>query len=257
MPVPPALAARPATKVLVYHSPANDGGAAPAPPVLDASTPQSLDLYVDLEGSRPTQKGVACESGDGSELCGWDFTFRASPGVELEDFAPEPGVDALLDGKTLRVNGLHAKGPSTAPVRIGRLRVVRETPSGGTVVVRGVAVAADLSLVELAPTTVAEIVLPEPAASSHWRSEQACSPGQLGVAAGREPESAMPAAGHSSADVIAEATRRRGGRGLGPSGVGPARQLPLRPIHARASSLRAVGKTRSSPGIRKPNSVTA
>lgn len=148
--------------VLVYHSPSDDGVAAPTPPVLDASTPQDLNLYVDLAGSAPTQNGVVCESGDGSELCGWDFTLRASPGVGLYDFIPEPGVVALLEGKRLRVNGLHATGPSTAPVRIGRLRVVRETSSGGTVAVRGVAVAADLSLEELAATTVAEIAMPEP-----------------------------------------------------------------------------------------------
>lgn len=151
-------------QVLVYHSPADDGVAAPAPPVLDAGVPQDLFLYVDLPGTAATQNGVACESGDGTELCGWDFTLRASPGVGLLDFEPQPGIVALLAGKQLRVNGLHATGSSTAPVRIGRLRIVRETPSGGTVAVRGVAVKADLSLVELASTTVAEISVPEPAA---------------------------------------------------------------------------------------------
>ncbi|MEZ4333169.1 MAG: hypothetical protein R3F35_15520 [Myxococcota bacterium] len=158
------LASPGAAQVLVYHSPGDDGVAAPTPPILDASTPQDLNLWVDLAGSSPTQNGVVCESGDGSELCGWDFTLRASPGVGLYDFIPEPGVVALLEGRHLRVNGLHASGPSVAPVRIGRLRVVRETSSGGTVAVRGVAVAADLALEELAATTVAEIAVPEPGA---------------------------------------------------------------------------------------------
>ena len=161
----PAALGMPATApaaVLVYHSPANDGVPAASPPVLDASAPENLDLYVDLPGTGTTQSGIACESGDGTELCGWDFTLRASPGVGLYDFLPEAGVVAQRTGKTLRVNGLHARNPATAPVRIGRLRVVRESESGGTVAVRGVAVAADLSLETLPPTTIAQITVPEP-----------------------------------------------------------------------------------------------
>lgn len=157
-----AATAAPAA-VLVYHSPADDGVPAASPPVLDASAPENLDLYVDLPGTGATQSGIACESGDGTELCGWDFTLRASPGVGLYDFLPEAGVVAQRTGKTLRVNGLHARNPATAPVRIGRLRVVRESESGGTVAVRGVAVAADLSLETLPPTTIAQITVPEPA----------------------------------------------------------------------------------------------
>ncbi len=157
-----APAAAPAA-VLVYHSPADDGIPAASPPLLDASAPENLDLYVDLTGTGATQSGIACESGDGTELCGWDFTLRASPGVGLYDFLPEAGVVAQRTGKTLRVNGLHARNPATAPVRIGRLRVVRESESGGTVAVRGIAVAADLSLETLPPTTIAEITVPEPA----------------------------------------------------------------------------------------------
>ncbi len=148
--------------VTIYHSPGDDGAPPNATPIM-TNVSETFYLYLDLSGNTSSQSGVACEDGDGAEICGWEVGLRAGPAVRFDSFVPTPGVVSFLeDARHLRANGINAVTPSVEPARIGALTITRTKSTGGTVAARASAVAADLTVKTVAATTVVVVAAPEP-----------------------------------------------------------------------------------------------
>jgi hypothetical protein len=152
-------------QAVFYHSPSNDGSFPAVTPVLSYPGPAWLHLYVDVAGNAPTTIGVACDDGDGDEICGWHVSLTAGPGAELIFFVAAPNVQYALSPAQLTATGVDAMTPGVDPVWIGDLIVQSSDPAtGGDIEATGLhVVKADLSVQHVARATVVTIPVPEPA----------------------------------------------------------------------------------------------
>ena len=145
---PAALAAS------VYDSPGDDGAPAGVASIATDGTQRVLYLYIDGGPNESAGADKCSGSGDGDELCGWDLRIVAQAGMAIEDFLPEPGVVANLQGALLRANGIDAINPSAGPQRVGAL-IVSSLGDGDLVLGSGIAVGSTLAPQALGPTTLA------------------------------------------------------------------------------------------------------
>lgn len=144
---------------MVYHSP-NDDEVDPGTSVqLPIGPSESLFLYLDA-GNQGSQSGIACNDGDGRELCGYDVKVDAVGGANFVDFIPESGVVHLLTPTQLRANGLFATAPILGPVRIGELKVALTDEASEVVVTGGQVVLSALQIETIAQSVIADA--PEP-----------------------------------------------------------------------------------------------
>jgi hypothetical protein len=156
------LCAAPAIATQVYHSPNDDGQPAAGPPSVPAGGARPVYLYID-GGPSASAPGTACDTGTGSEVCGYTLTLTGLAGLTLAGFTPDPGADLLHDADSLelRINGLDTAAPTPGPKRIGELLV--NAPTGGSLELTiGEVIAADLSSENLASGEI--VAVPEPGA---------------------------------------------------------------------------------------------
>jgi hypothetical protein len=156
------LCGTPATATQVYHSPGDDGQPATGPPEVPGGGVRSVYLYID-GGASASPVETACDTGTGSEVCGYTLTLTALTGLTLSGFAPDAGADLLYDltALELRVNGLDTQAPTPGPKRIGELSVNAVT-GGSLELTSGEVIGADLSSESLASGEV--VAVPEPGA---------------------------------------------------------------------------------------------
>jgi hypothetical protein len=123
---------------------------------------RSVFLYID-GGASASPAETACDTGTGSEVCGYTLTLTGLTGLTLAGFAPDPGANLLYDLTALefRVNGLDTQAPTPGPKRIGELSVNAVT-GGSLELTSGEVVGADLSIETLASGEV--VAVPEPGA---------------------------------------------------------------------------------------------
>ncbi len=146
---------------LVYHSPGDDGVNPGAPLQLPISSNEPLFLYLDV-GSFATTSGIACNDGDGREVCGYAVVIDAVGGALFVDFVPEPNVIHRLIPTQLRANGTFSLNPALGPVRLGELKVASSQPGGEVMVMGGEAVLAALQVESVAQSILATTPAPEP-----------------------------------------------------------------------------------------------
>jgi len=150
----------PALATQVYHSPYDNGQPAGGFPELPSGGGQTLYLYID-GGASASAANTACDTGSGSEVCGYTFTLTALNGATLGAFTPAGGANLLhsLVGPEFRINGLDTLAPSPGPQRIGEL-VVNGVEGGSVQLTSGEVIGADLSSETLSSEEV--VYLPEP-----------------------------------------------------------------------------------------------
>lgn len=149
----------PAAAAQVFHSPADDG--TPGSHIPEGGS-QSVYLWID-GGAGATQSGTPCHTGDGDELCGFEFVLDGLGGLTFASFTPDAGADVMVNLSTGQValNGLDTTSPAPGPKRLGEL-VVTSVAGGEIELSTGAVVHADLSLESLPTATVVSV--PEPAA---------------------------------------------------------------------------------------------
>lgn len=153
-------AAAPASATQVFHSPNDDGQPAGGTPTIASGGVQSVFLYVD-GGASASAVDTACDTGTGSEVCGYTLTLTGLTGLTLVGFTPDGGADLLHDLTALefRVNGLDSVAPTPGPKRIGEL-MVNAVAGGSLELTLGEVIGADLSSETLASGEV--VAVPEP-----------------------------------------------------------------------------------------------
>ena len=117
-------------------------------------------LYID-GGASPSAVDTACDTGTGSEVCGYTLTLTGLTGLTLLGFTPDGGANLLHDLTALefRVNGLDTTAPTPGPKRIGEL-TVNAVAGGSLELTLGEVIGADLSSETLASGEV--VAVPEP-----------------------------------------------------------------------------------------------
>jgi hypothetical protein len=152
--------AAPATATQVFHSPNDNGLPAGGTPTVPGGGVQSVFLYID-GGASPSTIDTACDTGTGSEVCGYTLTLTGLTGLTLVGFTPDGGANLLHDLTALefRVNGLDATAPTPGPKRIGEL-TVNAVAGGSLELTLGEVIGADLSSETLASGEV--VAVPEP-----------------------------------------------------------------------------------------------
>ncbi len=150
----------PATATQVFHSPNDDGLPAGGTPTIATGGVQSVFLYID-GGASTSAVDTACDTGTGSEVCGYTLTLTGLTGLTLVGFTPDGGANLLHDTIALefRVNGLDTSAPTPGPKRIGEL-TVNAVVGGSLELTLGEVIAADLSREILASGEV--VAVPEP-----------------------------------------------------------------------------------------------
>jgi hypothetical protein len=150
----------PATATQVFHSPNDNGLPAGGTPTIAAGGVQSVFLYID-GGASSSAVDTACDTGTGSEVCGYTLTLTGLTGLTLVGFTPDGGANLLHDVSALefRVNGLDTVAPTPGPKRIGELSV-NAVAGGSLELTVGEVIAADLSSENLASGEV--VAVPEP-----------------------------------------------------------------------------------------------
>ncbi|MFP8879045.1 MAG: hypothetical protein VCE43_06075 [Myxococcota bacterium] len=150
----------PATATQVFHSPNDDGQPASGTPTVATGGVQSVFLYID-GGASASAGDTACDTGTGSEVCGYTLTLTGLTGLTLAGFTPDVGANLLHDITTLefRVNGLDTVSPNPGPKRIGEL-TVNAVAGGSLELTLGEVIGADLSSEILASGEV--VAVPEP-----------------------------------------------------------------------------------------------
>jgi len=81
-------AAAPASATQVFHSPNDDGQPAGGTPTIASGGVQSVFLYVD-GGASASAVDTACDTGTGSEVCGYTLTLTGLTGLTLVGFTPD------------------------------------------------------------------------------------------------------------------------------------------------------------------------
>ncbi|MEZ4290025.1 MAG: PEP-CTERM sorting domain-containing protein [Myxococcota bacterium] len=156
----------PATTLpVVYHSPADDGARPSAPTVFPSGATFVVHLYMD-ESSGGVQASASdvCESGGGTERCGWDLVVE---GVGDVDFVSFVGVGDVVFGLSpapaprLRMNGGAPISGELGVVKLGDLEVAT-SGEGSVELIEGVVADAALARVVLAASPVVVVVVPEP-----------------------------------------------------------------------------------------------
>jgi lysophospholipase L1-like esterase len=155
-----ALASPSGAAPALFHSPADDGLAAPSTPVESAIPLVTLFLYVD-GGPVSTSTGTPCEDGDGDEVCAWEFSLETTGDVTLQGFVPEPGIDLVerLSASEFAAIGGNAIGGDLGPTRLGALDLAVTSSNWSVKIIGGSAVNASFSLTSLPPIAIA---VPEP-----------------------------------------------------------------------------------------------
>ena len=150
----------PATATQVFHSPNDDGLPAGGTPTLAAGGVQSVFLYID-GGASASAVDTACDTGTGSEVCGYTLTLTGLTGLTLVGFTPDGSANLLHDtsGLEFRVNGLDTLAPAPGPKRIGEL-TVNAVAGGSLELTVGEVIGADLSSEILAGAEI--VTVPEP-----------------------------------------------------------------------------------------------
>jgi hypothetical protein len=156
------LCASAASAAQVYHSPNDDGQPAVGPPAVPEGGVRSVYLYID-GGASASPVETACDTGTGSEVCGYTLTLTGLTGLTLAGFTPDAGADLLhdLSALELRVNGLDTQAPTPGPKRIGELSV-NAVAGGSLELTSGEVIGADLSSETLTSGEV--VAVPEPGA---------------------------------------------------------------------------------------------
>jgi len=150
----------PAGATQLYHSPNDDGEHSAGAPSVPEGGARSVYLYID-GGALASAVDTACDTGSGSEVCGFTVMLTGLAGLTLAGFMPDAGADLMYDltALELRVNGLDTAAPTPGPQRVGEL-LVNAVTGGSLELSSGEVIGADLSS-EILP--VAEVVAaPEP-----------------------------------------------------------------------------------------------
>ena len=144
----------------VFHSPNDDGIPAGGTATVAEGGVQSVFLYVD-GGAAASAANTACDTGTGSEVCGYTLTLTGLSGLTLVGFTPDGGANLLhdLNAVQFRVNGLDPVAPTPGPKRIGEL-TVNAVAGGSLGLTVGEVIGADLSSEILAAGEV--VAVPEP-----------------------------------------------------------------------------------------------
>jgi hypothetical protein len=147
---------------VVYHSP-NDDGVNPGIVFdLPVSTGAPLNLYLDA-GSLASQSGVACNDGDGREVCGYDIEVDALGSVYFTNFLPGPNVVFTVTSSKAKINGLFSLNPVLGAVKIGQLTAASSDENGAVMMTGGTIVLAALQEEAAAQMMLAQV--PEPVGS--------------------------------------------------------------------------------------------
>jgi hypothetical protein len=144
----------------VYHSPNDNGQPAGGLPELPSGGVQSLYLYID-GGALASAPSTACDTGAGSEVCGYTLTLTGMNGATFTGFTPDGGANLLYDlnGSEFRINGLDTQSPTPGAKRIGEL-LVNGVEGASVELSSGEVIGADLSSELLSTDQV--VYLPEP-----------------------------------------------------------------------------------------------
>ena len=123
-------------------------------------SPRAVFRYID-GGASTAAVDTACDTGTGSEVCGYTLTLTGLTGLTLVGFTPDGGANLRHDttAQELRVNGLDTLAPSPGPKRIGEL-TVKAVAGGSLELTLGEVIGADLSSEILAGGEV--VTVPEP-----------------------------------------------------------------------------------------------
>ncbi len=150
----------PATATQVFHSPNDNGLPAAGTPTIATGGVQSVFLYID-GGASASAANTACDTGAGSEVCGYTLTMSGLTGLTLVGFTPDGGANLLHDTNALefRVNGLDSQTPTPGPKRIGEL-TVNAVAGGSLELSSGEVIGADLSSETLVSGEI--VAVPEP-----------------------------------------------------------------------------------------------
>jgi hypothetical protein len=156
------LAGVSAAETLIFHSPGDNGLPAGGSPTVAAGAAQSVFLYIN-GGAVSSAPGTPCDTGSGSEVCGFDLQLTGLSGLTLTGFTADPGANLVsnLSAGEIRLNGLDSLAPTPGAKRIGELVV--DAPIGGSLdLASGEVVGADLGIEVLSAQTVVTVSVPEP-----------------------------------------------------------------------------------------------
>ena len=131
-----------------------DGGIATIPIGGGPST-FTLNVFLD-DGNAGTVVGIACEDGDGKEICGGDIELRATGLVVIDTITnPGPGDTVFnhIDSSRGKANFLDAITPDTLPIHI--VTLTGSATGDGQIVADGLQVDASLNGVAIPLTVLA------------------------------------------------------------------------------------------------------